>query len=197
MSFNQTTRQTSPISRTIKPSTKSYPDISLDISYMFVERFTRVVSGAVTWIIRSKDFYDYAIRIFYTFCTLLNMMTSSNGNIFRVTGYLCGEFTGQRWIPRTKASGAELWCFFDLRLNKRLSKQSLGWWFETPSRPLWRHCNEFRLKNKQTHIDQYHYELKRYSWALYGKVPSEQIKVLEGVHIYRRLWPRSTWGNIY
>ena len=32
--------------------------------------------------------------------------------------------------------------FFDLRLNKRLSKQSWSWWFETrPSCPLWRHCN--------------------------------------------------------
>ena len=31
-------------------------------------------------------------------------MMSSNGNIFRVTGLLCGEFTGPRWIPRTKAS---------------------------------------------------------------------------------------------
>ena len=39
------------------------------------------------------------------------MMTSSNENIFRVTGHLCGEFTGQRWIPRTKARDAELWCF--------------------------------------------------------------------------------------
>ena len=29
------------------------------------------------------------------------MMTSSNGSIFRVTGLLCGEFTGPRWIPRT------------------------------------------------------------------------------------------------
>ena len=38
------------------------------------------------------------------------MMTSSNGNIFRVTGHLCGEFTGPRWIPHTKASDAELWC---------------------------------------------------------------------------------------
>ena len=36
------------------------------------------------------------------------MMTSSNGNIFRDTGLLCGEFTGHRWIPRTKASEAEL-----------------------------------------------------------------------------------------
>ena len=31
------------------------------------------------------------------------MMTSSNGNIFRVTGRLCGEFTGHRWIPLTRA----------------------------------------------------------------------------------------------
>ena len=34
-----------------------------------------------------------------------------NGNIFRVTGPLCGEFTGHRRIPRTKASDTELWCF--------------------------------------------------------------------------------------
>ena len=29
-------------------------------------------------------------------------MTSFDGNIFRVTGLLCGEFTGHRWIPCTK-----------------------------------------------------------------------------------------------
>ena len=71
------------------------------------------------------------------------MMTSSNGKSFRVTGHWCGEFTGPRWIPCTKASDAELcFFFFDLRPNKRLSKQSWGWWFETPSRPLWRHRSE-------------------------------------------------------
>ena len=31
------------------------------------------------------------------------MMTSSNGNIFRVTGPLCGEFTGHRWIPTQRS----------------------------------------------------------------------------------------------
>ena len=35
--------------------------------------------------------------------------------------------------------------FFDLRLNKRLSKQWWGWWFETLSRPLWRHHNTRNL----------------------------------------------------
>ena len=74
---------------------------------------------------------DHKARVFF-------MMTSSNANIFRVTGSLCGEFTGHRWIPRTKVSDAELWCFFDLGLNKRLHKQSWGRWFETPSRSLWR-----------------------------------------------------------
>ena len=36
------------------------------------------------------------------------MMASWNGNIFRVAGHLCGEFTGDRWISRTKASDEEL-----------------------------------------------------------------------------------------
>ena len=36
--------------------------------------------------------------------------------------------------------------FFDLRPNKLLSKQSRGWWFETPSRSLWRHCNDKRSR---------------------------------------------------
>ena len=38
-------------------------------------------------------------------------MTSSNGNIFCVTGPLCGEFTGHRWIPHTKPSDEEFRCF--------------------------------------------------------------------------------------
>ena len=41
-----------------------------------------------------------------------HMMTSSNGNIFRVTGPLWRESTCHRWIPFTKVSDAELWCVF-------------------------------------------------------------------------------------
>ena len=41
------------------------------------------------------------------------------------------EFTGDRWIPLTKSSDAEICFIFDLRLNKRLSKQSRRWWFAT------------------------------------------------------------------
>ena len=69
------------------------------------------------------------------------MITSSNGNIIRVTVPLYGEFRGRRWIPLIQDSDTELWCFLDLRLSKRLSKQSRHRWFETTLHPLWRHCN--------------------------------------------------------
>ena len=71
------------------------------------------------------------------------MKTSSNGNIFRVTGHLCGEFTGHRWLelPAQTLVTRSSDVFFDLRLNKRLSEASRRRWFETPSRSSWRHCN--------------------------------------------------------
>ena len=47
-----------------------------------------------------------------------------------------GEFPAQR--PMTRSFDV----FFDLRMNKRLSKQWWGWWFETPPRILWCHCYE-------------------------------------------------------
>ena len=46
-----------------------------------------------------------------------------------------GEFPAQRPVTRSFD------VFFDLRSNKRLSKQWRGWWFETQSCPLWRHRN--------------------------------------------------------
>ena len=78
-------------------------------------------------------------------------MTSSNGNILRATRPLCGnspvtgEFPSQR--PVRQSSDV----FFDLRLNKWLSKQSRHWWFEMPSCSLWRHCNDQNLVQCNCH----------------------------------------------
>ena len=47
-----------------------------------------------------------------------------------------GEFPAQRPVTRSFD------VFFDPSLNKRLSKHSRGWWFETLSGPLWRHSND-------------------------------------------------------
>ena len=60
----------------------------------------------------------------FTFCPVYlywnDIMSSSNRNLFRVTGQLWGD----RWIPLKKASDAGLWCFLKLRLNKRWNTQS-------------------------------------------------------------------------
>ena len=83
-------------------------------------------------------------------------MTSSNGNIFRITGPSCGnspvigEFPAQRPVTR------RFDVFFDLRLNKRLSKQSWGWWSATPLGSLWRHCNTVYIDRLSKYMDSYY-----------------------------------------
>ena len=83
---------------------------------------------SLTRIKRLKWFAHWCVSQWFT------MMTSSNGNIFRVTGPLWG----------TKASDAELCCFLWSAPEKRSSKQSWRWWFDTPLCSLWRHCNDLK-----------------------------------------------------
>ena len=92
------------------------------------------------------------------FRVLFAMVTSSNGNTFSALLALCvgnspvtGEFPSQRPVTRSFD------VFFDLRLNKRLSKQPRRWRFETPWRSLWRHCNaiaESGVVTRQTYSTQ-------------------------------------------
>ena len=49
------------------------------------------------------------------------MMTSSNGNIFRVTGHFVRGTTGHQWIPSQRPVTRNFDIFYDLRLKKRLS----------------------------------------------------------------------------
>ena len=85
------------------------------------------------------------------------MVSSSNGNIFALLA-LCarnspvtGEFPSQR--PVTRSFDVLL----DLLLNKRLSKQPCGRWFETQSPSLWRHCNVTLVHDKSVHLHSNYY----------------------------------------
>ena len=56
-----------------------------------------------------------------------NMMTSSNGNIFRITGHLCGEFTGLRWIPhKGQWRGALMFSLICARINDWVNNREAG-----------------------------------------------------------------------
>ena len=69
------------------------------------------------------------------------MMTSSNGNIFRaVTDPFEGNSPVTGAIPSQRPVTRSFDVFCDARLSKRLRKQSRSWWFEAPSRSLWRYC---------------------------------------------------------
>ena len=132
-------------------------------------------------------------------------MTSSNGNIFRVTGPLCGEFTGPGEFPTQRPVTRSFDVYFDLRLNKRLSKHSWGWWFETLSWSLWRHHNGLRWQL----ADLYHYkDITRASWILKSTTPmagpqlvqhnkKENIKashywfIVSGIHRWQSSWKAS------
>ena len=79
--------------------------------------------------------------ILWFVCKIYHISYIINWKHFRVTGPLCGEFTGTGESPSQRPVTRSFDVFFDLRLNKRLRKQPWGWWFETPSCSLWRHCN--------------------------------------------------------
>ena len=57
------------------------------------------------------------------------MMTSSNGNIFRVTGHLCGELTGHRWIPhKGQWRGALVFSLIYAWINGWVNNREPGDW---------------------------------------------------------------------
>ena len=68
-------------------------------------------------------------------------MTSSDGNIFCVTGLLCGNSSATGGFPTQRPVTRSFDVFFDMRLDQRLSTQCRRRWFETPSRSLWRQYN--------------------------------------------------------
>ena len=101
-------------------------------------RYVIIIEGK--WLVPISE-RDYSPYVSPWSGLLLVMMTSSNENIFRGTGHLCGEITSHWWIPAQRPVTRSFDVFIDLRLNKPLRKQWRGWWFDTPLHPLWRHCN--------------------------------------------------------
>ena len=54
------------------------------------------------------------------------MMTSSNRNIFRITGHLCGEFTGRWWIPKGQWRGALMFSLICFWINGWVNNREAG-----------------------------------------------------------------------
>ena len=97
--------------------------------------------------------------LYHTFCALLQfnngrlLMTSSNGNVFRETGHLCGESTGPGEIPTQRPVTWSFGVFFYQCLNKRLSViVRLVIWDAIIMHPLWRHYNVYPYLSWLLHL---------------------------------------------
>ena len=101
-----------------------------------------------------------------------------------------GEFPVQRPLMRI------FYVFFDLCLNKRLSKQSWGWWFETPSSQLWHHCNVFRANSLplglwhylQTNSEEHEKGLKWIHKSWKHKQIKGSVRKLGAYFVEHRVW---------
>ena len=90
---------------------------------------------------------------------------------------LTGEFPAQRPVTRSFD------VFFDLRLNKRLSKQTWGWWFETPSCLSWLHCNapreSYNILNMDPNIKIKHNKTVCIFYGIYRMYSTQCCRVTE------------------
>ena len=120
------------------------------------------------------------------------MMTSSNGNIFHVTGPLCGEFTSPSEFPAQRPVKRGFDVFFDLRLNKRLSKQPWGWWFEMPSWSLWRHCND---QGMETMVPVLWYTLQHHGAGTYN-LKESNTATNEAEFLVAKRSPNATYETV-
>ena len=62
--------------------------------------------------------YDYASIMHYgedvSKSPAVFVRPTIDGNVSRVIGPFCEEFTGHRWIPLIKVNDAEVWCFLSV-----------------------------------------------------------------------------------
>ena len=106
-----------------KPARTEVPCLRMEIASALVRMGT---TGLTVHVSERIPWWRHQME---TFSALLALCTGNSP--------VPGEFCAQRPVTR------RFDVFFVLRLNKRLIKQSWGWWLETPSGSLWRQCNDY------------------------------------------------------
>ena len=95
--------------------------------------------------------YHYCVGIWHIptnvndFCTVCAWWRHQMETFSALLAFCAGNSPVTCEFPSQRPATWSFDVFFDLRLNKRLSKQSRGWLFETSSHPLWRHCNGWNV----------------------------------------------------
>ena len=122
----------------------------------------------ILWIILTKLFCHTFGYVEAINCANI-MMTSPNGNIYSITVPLWGEPNGHRWIPLTKGSDVEIWCFL-LSAPEEMVEQTI----EKPD-----------LRRHRAHYDVTPMMAWDYFWLSCGHVASitERFTVTKCAHL--------------
>ena len=133
-------------------------------SYIIMFAPVTVKRPWITWAYGSRGSNTWWRHQMETFSALLAICAGNSP--------VPGEFPTQRPVTRSFD------IYFDLRPDKRLSKQSWGWWFETLLHSLWRHRNED--SHSKPHAPFY--------WLAFKFKPA-WIRF----HIHRKVWDEITY----
>ena len=121
-------------------------------SYDYIIVDSCIISFNLNCIMQSKQFYNIATKVSSRKVLLLlviyltaegipnSMMTSSIGNIFRVTGHLCGEFTGVNSPHKGQWRGALMFSLIFVWINGWVNNREASD-LRRYRCPLWRHSN--------------------------------------------------------
>ena len=116
------------------------------------------------------------------------MITSWDENIFCITGPLWGEPLATGGFPSQRPVTRGFDVFLDVHLNKRLSKQSRGWWFEMPWRSLWWHCNVILKQAQILKLTFLLYSVKRHCLELHVLWSEEHFFSLNKILFNQLYW---------
>ena len=166
--------------------------------HLYLSPIICVLISNVKWMWSQQTKINILLMLLMAWCWLASWEYRSNMETFSALQALCagnspviGEIPAQRRVTRSFD------VFFDLRLNKHLSKQSWGWWFETPSRPLWRHCNDLVWEHDTA--DSFYRKISNIRRTLVEKKLSitqmkseHRLSALLQLHLHSRLdfWPQ-------
>ena len=80
---------------------------------------------------RTREVVTLVFRTLHGYEVIIITMTS-NRSVFRVTGPLCREFVGYRWIPPTKDQQRGLWRFSDVGPYNVFRRRKMIWPWNWP-----------------------------------------------------------------
>ena len=158
------------------PVTGEFPTQRPGVVSLTFRELSKIISRKSTMLeitfrvrISSRNFVCVPKAWLWAYIQSFSLTFSQEVRFLRYTNYERIFWRARETLVKQPPVTRNIDVFFDLCLKQWLSEQWWGWWFETPSRSLWCHCN-----------------VKEYGW--HQPVPRPDI--------YHPWTPLTHWGRV-